>query len=61
MKVIRYSKPFKLQLVREVETGKIALRLRNETTISLKWIASRLEMGSWVHTANRIYESQKPK
>jgi hypothetical protein len=40
---------------------KIALRLRNETTISLKWIAARLEMGSWVHTANRIYESQKPK
>ena len=38
------------------EKVKIARRLRKETTISLKWIAARLEMGSWTHAANRIYE-----
>jgi DNA-binding CsgD family transcriptional regulator len=36
--------------------SEIARRLRKETTISLKWIAARLEMGSWTHAANRIYE-----
>ena len=40
---------------------RIARRLRSETTISLKWIAEHLEMGSWVHAANRIYEEQKGK
>jgi hypothetical protein len=39
----------------------IARRLRAETTISLKWIAERLEMGSWVHAANRIYDERKKK
>jgi len=39
----------------------IARRLRAETTISLKWIAEHLEMGSWVHAANRIYDEQKKK
>jgi REP element-mobilizing transposase RayT len=38
----------------------IALRLRRETTISLKWMAGRLQMGSWTHAANRIYETQHP-
>jgi hypothetical protein len=31
---------------------KIARRLRQETTMTLKWIADRLKMGTWTHVAN---------
>ena len=30
-------------------------RLRSETTMTLKWIAERLNMGVWTHVANRLY------
>ncbi|MHB8522995.1 MAG: transposase [Limisphaerales bacterium] len=39
---------------------RIARRLRSETTLSLKWIADRLKMGSWNHVANRLYEKNLP-
>jgi hypothetical protein len=32
---------------------RMARRLRQETTMTLKWIAQRLRMGSWTHAANR--------
>ena len=34
---------------------RIARRLREETTMTLKWIAERLNMGTWTHVANRLY------
>jgi putative transposase len=34
---------------------RIAKRLRTETTMTLKWIAKRLNMGTWTHVANRLY------
>jgi putative transposase len=34
---------------------RIARRLRTETTMTLKWIAERLNMGTWTHVANRLY------
>ncbi|MEK7684393.1 MAG: transposase [Verrucomicrobiota bacterium] len=34
---------------------RIARRLRQETAVSLKWIAQRLHMGAWTHVANLIY------
>lgn len=34
---------------------RIAKRLREETTMTLKWIAERLNMGTWTHVANRLY------
>jgi hypothetical protein len=34
---------------------KIALRLREETTMTSQWIADRLKMGTWTHLANRLY------
>jgi putative transposase len=34
------------------EKVKMALRLRRETTMTLKWIAQRLQMGSWTHVSN---------
>jgi hypothetical protein len=34
----------------------IARRLRQETTMSLKWIAQRLQMGSWTYVSNLLNE-----
>ncbi len=33
----------------------IAGRLRQETTVSLKWIAQRLQMGSWTYVSNLLH------
>jgi REP element-mobilizing transposase RayT len=41
----RKSDPHKVALARE---------LRSQTTMSLKWIAQRLEMGSWTHVSNLL-------
>jgi putative transposase len=38
---------------------KIARRLRQETTMTLKWIAERLKMGTWTHVTNRLYHLKK--
>jgi hypothetical protein len=38
---------------------KIARRLRQETTMTLKWIADRLRMGTWTHVTNRLYHLKK--
>ncbi len=37
---------------------KLARRLRTETTMSLKWIAQRLEMGVWTYVSNLLHEKQ---
>jgi hypothetical protein len=37
----------------------LARRLRQETTMSLKWIAQRLHMGSWTCVSNLLHEKQK--
>ena len=37
----------------------IACRLRQESTMTLKWIAERLKMGTWTHVANRLYHLKK--
>jgi len=41
--------------------GKVALarRLRHETTMSLKWIAQRLHMGSWTYVSNLLHEKRQ--
>jgi len=33
----------------------IARRLRSETSVTLKWIAEQLHMGTWTHVANRLH------
>ena len=43
----RKGHPAKVMLVR---------RLRQETTMSLKWIAQRLHMGSWTYVSNLLNE-----
>jgi hypothetical protein len=45
LKARRKSDPRKVALAREV---------RAQTTMSLKWIARRLEMGSWTHVSNLL-------
>jgi hypothetical protein len=41
---------------RKSDPNKVALAkdLRAQTTMSLKWIARRLEMGSWTHVSNLL-------
>jgi putative transposase len=48
-----------LQTTRKGDPRKIriAQRLRAETTMTLKWIADHLQMGTWTHVANRIYHA----
>jgi hypothetical protein len=44
----------------KVDLGKvrIAKRLRAETTVSLKWVAAVLAMGTWTYLANRLDHCQ---
>ena len=37
----------------------IARRIREETTMSLKWIATRLSMGGWKYVANKLSQNLK--
>ena len=39
----------------------LALRLRRETTLTLKWIAARLHMGSWEYLNRLLYRARKEK
>jgi hypothetical protein len=41
------------------EKVKIALRLRRESTMTLKWIAQRLQMGSWTNVSNCLANKSK--
>jgi len=36
---------------------RIALRLRRETTMTLKWMAEQLAMGTWANAASRLYDA----
>ncbi len=46
---------------RKADPGKVkvARRLREQTTMTLKWIADRLKMGTWTHVTNRLYHLKK--
>jgi hypothetical protein len=46
---------------RKGDRGKvqIAARLRRETTMTLRWIAERLQMGAWTHVSNLLRKSGK--
>jgi len=37
---------------------RIAQRLRAETSVTLKWIAEALQMGTWTHVANRLQNAK---
>ena len=38
---------------------KMAWRLRQETTMTLKWIAKRLQMGTWTYVSNCLADKRK--
>jgi hypothetical protein len=42
-----------------VEKVGMARRLRRETSVTLKWIAARLRMGSWSHVSNLLSAARK--
>ena len=48
---------------RKGDAGKaqIAGRLRAETTMTLKWIAGRLQMGTWTHVSNLLRATRRGK
>ena len=37
----------------------IAWRLRQQSTMTLKWIAQRLKMGAWTHVSNCLVQKRK--
>ena len=43
----------------DAEKVKIAWRLRRETTMTLKWIARTLQMGSWTYLSNCLVQKRK--
>ena len=40
---------------------RLAARLRRETPVTLKWIASRLQAGTWKNLNRRLYEYRESK
>jgi hypothetical protein len=46
---------------RKGDPRKVAItwRLRQETTMSLKWIAQRLQMGTWTYVSNCLVQRKK--
>jgi hypothetical protein len=38
---------------------RIALRLRREATMTLKWLAEQLAMGTWANVVHRLYEAKR--
>jgi hypothetical protein len=46
-----------LRKMRKADPWKLALavRLRRETTMTLRWIAEHLQMGTWTYLTNRLY------
>jgi hypothetical protein len=49
LRVRRKSDPYKIKLAR---------KLRAQTTVSLKWIAQRLEMGTWTYVSNLLQRTK---
>jgi REP element-mobilizing transposase RayT len=43
------------------EKVKLALRLRAETAVTIKWIAERLQMGGWTHVNHLLYWARRRK
>jgi hypothetical protein len=41
------------------EKVRMARRLRRETTMTLKWIADHLNMGTWTHLSNLLSKQNK--
>lgn len=40
---------------------KLAMKLREETTMTLKWVAEELHMGAWTHVSNLLSRERRRK
>ena len=60
LKRLRWT-PQELALRRKADPGKVrvAMRLRQETTMTLKWVAEELHMGAWTHVSNLLSRERK--
>src|SRR5277367_442591 len=45
----------------DVKKVKLAVRLRAETTVTVKWMAGRLQMGAWTHLNHLLYWHRRKK
>jgi len=45
----------------DVKKVRIAQRLRAETTMTLKWIAGELRMGTWTHVSNLLSKQRRKR
>ena len=43
------------------EKIKMAVRLRRETTMTLRWVATKLQMGSWTYLSNLLGQERSRK
>ncbi len=53
--------PHSLNLCLPPPKLKIALRLRQQTTMTLAWIAQRLQMGTKTHLSHLLYWDERGK
>jgi REP element-mobilizing transposase RayT len=60
LKRLRWT-PEELVRRRKTDSGKVraAMRLREETTMTLKWVAKELHMGAWTHVSNLLSRERK--
>jgi hypothetical protein len=49
----------KIRKIQAAEKMRMAGRLRQETTVTLKWIAQRLQMGTWTNLNHHLYWAKR--
>jgi hypothetical protein len=54
LKKLGWAKENLVLVARATHTKSRSHDLRSQTTMSLKWIARHLEMGSWTHVSNLL-------
>ena len=59
----RHWNPEELARRRKGDPDKVrmALRLREETTMTLKWVADALHMGAWTHVSNLLSQERQKR
>jgi len=52
------KKDLRLRRKSDLHKVRLARELRAQTAVSLKWIAGRLEMGTWTHVSNLLQRAR---
>ncbi len=61
LKLIGWREDLKRRRKRDPKKGRIAQRLRGQTTMTLKWIAEELQMGAWMHVSNLLSRQRRKR